>query len=358
MPDIDNFEQLLEISPPVTASTAAVPDLAYIAKQVAVNSELTSQVIDDLRLQNLIEYYGNFTEQRCCKTGRILGKHSPEYLTMCFQTMPEEYAVELLMRDNIARPAIHWVKDDGDALRKLAVIDPIGYFIYASGYVLAHYSPHGNVKLKYQMIKDPDIRHDAYQEFSQAKWEWIDQKAEAFKLLQGVDLTLLMRINETLRKWNVFFNATLLPEELRTFRALIANRENEDVLIAAAENPERFERLVSQSFSSAIKKFNQKGLIDPTTDYNKLLTFREKFGGHSNFYYQRPSQTGTYTGDLFIMLQGELAKEGINDINLRSMEHKKQTVVHKDRFISISKNETLAHIGTAGMFKRKQKDNQ
>lgn len=318
----------------------------YLADRLEQVKELTGDIIEDIVIDNLIDTYsGDFTKRICYKTGILLEQRDRRYISLAFQTYGEDYAIELLQRENIANCALHWVRTDSVALDKLMIADPIGYCVYGLSYILQGHSPLANIPQSY---KYKTSTREQQAEYKLAEFQWVLQKYTLNQMLQSLPIAQIVKLNERIRPYLTMLAVTELPDKFDNYGRLfmVPNPAHDmllditEILPAAGIDLEFTESLINETLWAILRHEEELGHITYKQDYDAILKMREKYRGHSNFAGQsRPR--GMSTNDSFgAIMKAEMRRAGITDFTIREMEHKEYQA-YKGGVVAVEKGHTV-----------------
>lgn len=315
----------------------------YLYEKEASALELSREVIDDIKLKNLITSFGfDFTIRVCCKTGKLIERRNSRDITQAIAILGESKAIELLSHENTRNPVIQWTYTDSDSLDKLMLHDPIGYCVYGLSIILDKYGPLHRFRALHPKVIDK-IRA----EYETAKFQWTMQKHELHTVLQYQELSTVIRINERIRAFLTMVEVAKLPEKFEHFGSIEELSAGQSFLSFVGENLDFVENAINRTLRELLSHAEAKGHISYAQDYDKLLKFQEKFGGYSSFAGQgKPRGIGTLANYGAVM-NIEMRKAGISDWSIREMEAK-IPAFHGKKTIFLERGQMIAERGKLG----------
>ena len=259
-------------------------------------------IISELQLNTLIFKHGDFTKRICPKSGKLLGQLSAievsKYLKIMQnnatgqQAITNEYkAIELMQRENIRNCVAYWIKTDPNSLEDLMKTDPYGFAVYCLSYIMASHSPLAEFMAIHKLKREPDPKHECFDDWQYASWQWALQKnhcreyLEATVSRQEIDRANLLFV----RVMAISEAAHIDPwEDYQTILTYKSHQIETEILPACAHNFDYCVKCILAMFQTVCKHAFAQGWISPDQDYYEIYKLRaanarKTLGGYNNF---------------------------------------------------------------------------
>ena len=243
-----------------------------------------------------LEDINQFNSLFCNKTGKLLSKIPAYSLELIQKLHTPSRIFDVILRKSLENYSYEWLHTDPVSLDRLMIIDPEGFFIYATSHIFQH-STVDNLQHSFSS-KAQNHTHDSELLF---KASFLHDKIEARKQLQTLKNSnpeiefLLLEINELLRRLlglakptdaflTTFFKSSNLPTITKSVIALKTFKE---------QIQENLKFLMRKHFNKInIKTRNDIRKLNKVTSAD-LEAIKKELKGLTLFYKQRKVKSST-----------------------------------------------------------------
>lgn len=262
-----------------------------------------SELINDLD----INFY-------CSKTGRKLGQWSIDDLRRLQLAVGNDRAKYIIIKKQFENVAIDWIYTDTKALENLSNSDPIGYFVYATNYVIPI------------IIDLPQITEDKQIKYI---YERNIEKAIIAKQLQEIDLNIIVATNELMRRYLSLIQTKKAIRVITKYCKKIKFTEYTLTNIATTNwSVTLYQKALKKILNEIIREEYRRNRIKTDLTYADVVNLKLRYEGYANFRSQRRLRNMTEIEHVMMELQEFIPANIVERMHMEQVkEQSKQTGV-------------------------------
>jgi hypothetical protein len=201
----------------------------------------------------------------CMKTGRPCGQTRREIIDIMMKLHDLQHAVDVMQIGVQTTTALHWMDTSPDILRKLATIDPAGYYVYACSMAIRRSEPATATAKR-------DTDYAGYQR------KFLLEKIALYGFVHKMDVATLRKANEAWRDFLALFSA----QKIKILGLFPYEKLLEFANAGVIENlPQSLKKITMEVFRREAS-FASKSYFT----YSDAIALSNKFQGNSAFRMQ------------------------------------------------------------------------